>query len=90
MWALFLRFIFIFQQFIYLLYTLIIAASPPILPGPPCTFPPFLFRERGCSHAYQPTLAYQVTVGLGASSSSTEARQGSPVRERGSKGRHQS
>ena len=48
--------------------------------------PPFLFRKRQVSHGYQPALAHQVAVRLGASSP-IEARQGSP---KGPKDRQQS
>lgn len=47
---------------------------------------PFLLRKGEASNGYQPTLAYQVAVGQGASSS-IEARQGSSVRGKGPKGR---
>lgn len=40
---------------------------------------PFLHREEEASNGYHPALAYQVAVGLGASSIDT--RQGSPVRK---------
>ena len=59
---------------------------PPPLPVPPS--PPFLFRGGEAFHGYQSALAYNVTVGLGASSP-IEADKGSPVKEKGSKGRQQ-
>lgn len=51
--------------------------SPPsaLLTGP---LPPPLLQEVGASLLYQGTLAHQVTIGPGTSSS-TEAKQGSPV-----------
>jgi hypothetical protein len=48
-----------------------------------------LLWEGGASVGYHPTLAQQVTAGLGTSSP-TEARQGSLVREIGSTGKQQS
>lgn len=50
--------------------------------------PPFLLREGDISLEYQLALAYQVVVGLELYS--VEARQGCPVRGKGSKGRNQS
>ena len=44
--------------------------------------PQLLLREGEALHGYQPTLAYQVAAGLGASSL-IEARQGSPARGQG-------
>ena len=46
------------------------------------------FISNPSAHDYQPTLAYQVTVGVGVSSP-IEGRQGSPVRGKGSKGTHE-
>jgi hypothetical protein len=51
----------------------------------PCTHPPLLRRGEAYPE-YHPALAFQATVGL-SSSSSTEARRGSPVRRKGPKGR---
>ena len=48
------------------------------------THPPLLHP-----HGYQPSLAHQIVIGLGAFSP-TEARQGSLVRGKGSKGKQQS
>jgi hypothetical protein len=42
---------------------------------------PLLLRKEEASHEYQPVLACQVAVGLGASSS-IETRQHSPIREK--------
>ena len=55
----------------------------------PSMSPPFLLREEKTSHGCKPTLAYQVVIGLGTSSS-TEARQGCPIKGKESKGRQQS
>ena len=60
---------------------LVVPPSPP-----PSSRPPFLFRKGEASHGYQPALAYQVAVRPGASSPIV-ARQGSPVRDKGPKGR---
>lgn len=55
----------------------------PLLPP----IPSFLLREGEASCGYQTTLAYQVAIGLGTSSS--EDRQGNQVQEKGSKHRLQ-
>jgi hypothetical protein len=59
----------------FLLLTSLPFPHPPILPFSPQ-------KKRKASHGYQPALAYQVAVRVG--SSSIEARQGSPVRGKGS------
>jgi hypothetical protein len=79
---------------IHLLYTPVIALPPsstlsPTLSPQLSPSPPFLLREVEASHSYPPTLAYQVAVGLDTSSP-IEARQNSPVRGKGPKGRQQS
>ena len=65
--------------------------APLLLPVPP-SGPPLpqisLFQRRGGPHGYYPP-AHQVAVGLNTSFT-TEARQGSPARRKGSKGRQQS
>jgi hypothetical protein len=50
--------------------------------------PSFLLGEGETSHRYQPTLAYQVVVGL-KTFSPTETRQGSSFEGKGSKGMQQ-
>jgi hypothetical protein len=71
------------------LYILIADPSPPSHPSDSPLFPVLLlFWGRG-PPGKQPTLAHQVTAGLGTSSP-TEARQGSPVRDMGSTVRQQS
>lgn len=63
---------------------------PPLLPvlpssiSPPSVPWPFLLRKGEAFHGYQPTLAYKVILRLGTSSS-VEARQGSPVSGKESK-----
>lgn len=56
-------------------------SAPPSLTSPPLYHSPFLLREGEPSHGYHAALAYQVVVGLGASSS-IESRQSHPVRGR--------
>jgi len=58
------------------------------LPLPSPYTPPFLIREEGTSHRYQPALATCLVEDW--ASSSTEARQGCPVRGKGSKDGQQS
>lgn len=62
---------------------------PPLLPfplshnpSPSITFLHISTEKGRESHGYRPTLAYQVAVKLGTSSS-TEARKGSPVSGKG-------
>ena len=79
--------------FIYLFTLHSDLASPP-LPSPQGSFSHsslcFIFEnKRGSILGKQHTLTPQVTAGLGTSSP-TEARQGHPVRETGSRGRQQS
>ena len=77
---------------VYILTSVSPSFSPPSLFSP--TFPPpstplpFLFKRREASQGYQLALAYRIALRLGASSP-IEARQGSPVGEKGPKGRQQ-
>jgi hypothetical protein len=85
-------FCFLLNSFSYSLYILIVVPLPPLLPVSslcaPIPLSPFQKRSPP-QPGYQPILAHQVTAELGASSP-TEARQGSAVRRKESKGRQQS
>lgn len=82
-----------FLSFFTLLYNLTIVSplSPPPGPSPNIPYllpsPPFHFRKWEASQGYRSALDDQVAVSLGTSS--TEAKQGSPVRGKGPKGRQQ-
>ena len=85
----FLIYLFI-HSFIHSLYNLIAAPpSPPSSPSHSSSLPltlPFSSESGDVPPGYQPTLAPQVTTGLGVFSP-TENRQGSPVTGIGSTGR---
>ena len=72
------------HAFIHLLYISIPVPSSIPGPTPPLLFPFSFFSDKGGgSPEYQPTLAHQVTAGLGTCPP-PEASPGSPVRQTGS------